>query len=381
MKRGVLIVDDEELILSSLGRELRSWLDARDLVLFPARSADEALAFLEQSARQVLVLVTDLKMPGMAGDELAASVRRRWPEIQTVLISGFAEMQGLSRAVAAGIRGFVPKPWEPEALTAILDQALAERLRLQKEGIQHNELTYQLTRTAEMQRSLFRNDALDPDEFVSAVISRPLEGQFCGGDFYEIVSLGPNRCVALLGDVSGHGVEAAFFTGVIHTLITQDEIYNLIAGSASAGYLLSRLNRLVFEHITDQSRTVALSVLLIDREEGVVQLANAGGLPIVQLREGEGFFHHVPGFPLGLASETEYPVLTLPCLPGDQWVLMTDGLIDRGQAGFLPAPEVLDLVLGGQAVGGLEAVFEGFLNHRDGEPFLDDVTLISVEVV
>lgn len=381
MKRGILIVDDEELILSSIGRELRSWLDDRGLVLFPARSGGEALAFLEEGHRQVLVLVTDLKMPGMAGDELAASVRRRWPEIQTVLISGFAEMQGLSRAVAAGIRGFVPKPWEPESLTTILDQALAERLRLQKEGIQHNELTYQLARTAEMQRTLFRNDALDPQQFRRSVVSRPLEGQFCGGDFYEIVSLGPNRCVALLGDVSGHGVEAAFFTGVIHTLITQDEIYNLVAGSASAGYLLSRLNRLVFEHVTDQSRTVALSVLLLDREEGVVQVANAGGLPLLHVREGRGTFHHVPGFPLGLASETEYPVLTIPCLPGDRWVLMTDGLIDGGQEGFLPGTDVMRLVLEGLSAGGLEEVFQGFQRYRAGEPFLDDITLVSVEVV
>ncbi len=381
MERGILFVDDEELILSSLGRELRPWLQSRGLVFFSVHSGAEALEFLSRNHRQVLVLVTDLRMPVIAGDELVAETKRRWPSVETVLISGYAEMRGLSRAVAAGIHGFIPKPWEPETLTAELDRALEAREAARIAGVRTNELTYQLTRTREMQRTLFRNDTLDPSRFRSSLLYRPLAQQFCGGDFYEIVSLSPDRCAILLGDVSGHGSEAAFFTGVIHTLITQDEIFNLVAGSASPGYLLNRLNRLVFEHLADQSRTVALTVLLFDREEGKVQVANAGGLPLILVREGAGYSHHVQGLPLGLASETDYPVLTLGIRPGDRWVVMTDGLVDRGQAGFLSGPEVIRRVVEGlEADGRLETVLRAFQGTTP-EPFLDDLTLLGLEVV
>lgn len=382
MERGILFVDDEELILSSLGRELRPWLESRGLVFFSVLSGAEALEFLSRRHRQVLVLVTDLRMPMISGDELIAETKRRWPSVETVLISGYAEMKGLSRAVAAGIRGFVPKPWEPGVLTAELDKALQAREAARIAGVRTNELTYQLTRTREMQRILFRNDPLDPSRFRSSLLYRPLAQQFCGGDFYEIASLGPDRCVVLLGDVSGHGSEAAFFTGVIHTLITQDEIFNLVAGSASPGYLLNRLNRLVFENLADQARTVALTVLLFDREVGKVQVANAGGLPLILVRGGSGFPYHVQGLPLGLASETDYPVLTLDTEPGDRWVMMTDGLVDRGQAGFLPGPEVVRRVVEGlETDGRLETVLRAFQGPAPTEPFLDDLTLLELEVV
>lgn len=382
MERGILFVDDEELILSSLKRELRSWLEARHLTFFQAHSGAEAIDFLSLNHRQVLVLVTDLRMPVISGDALVAETRRRWPAIESVLISGYAEMQGLARAVAAGIRSFVPKPWEPETLTAELEKALGERERIRIAGVRTNELTYQLTRTREMQKTLFRNDQLNPARFRSSLLYRPLADQFCGGDFYEIVSLGADRCVVLLGDVSGHGSEAAFFTGVIHTLIVQDEIFNLLSGSASAGYLLRRLNQLVFDHLSiDQSRSVALSVLLFDRETGRVQVSNAGGLPLILVRQGKGTAHHVQGLPLGLAPDTAYPVLSVDCQPGDQWVVMTDGLVDRGQSGFVPGPEVVRTVVDGLADGDLEAVLQGFQAAAGGKPFLDDLTILSLEVV
>lgn len=382
MDRGVLVVDDEELILNSLGRELRPWLESHGLVYFQARSGLEALDFLSQRHRQVMILVTDLRMPGMAGDELVAEVRHRWPTIGAVLISGYAEMQGLSRAVTAGISGFVPKPWEPSALVAELDKALAERERLRQAGIRANELNYQLTRTRELQKTLFRNDDLDPTRFVRSLVYKPLADQLCGGDFYEIVGLDADRCVVLLGDVSGHGAEAAFYTGVIHTLITQDEIFNLLTGSASSGYLLNRLNRLVFDHLSnDQSRTVALTVMFFDREVGRVQISSAGGLPAILVRHGVGTPHLAQGLPLGLVPEADYPVLSVEIRSGDRWVVMTDGAVDRGQAGFLSGTEVVRTVARSLATGGhLETVFAAFQASSAG-PLVDDLTLIELEVV
>jgi len=387
MDRGILLVDDEELILSSLGRELRPWLESRGLVCFQARSGAEALALLTERHEQVLVLVTDLRMPVMSGDKLVSEVRLRWPTIEAILISGYAEMQGLSRAIAAGIRGFVPKPWDSQTLTRELDKALDEQARIKKEAAVRNHLTDHLSRTRDIQRTLFRNDLLDAQKFRLSMIYRPLAEQFCGGDFYEIVRLSEDRCVVLVGDVGGHGSEAAFITGVLHTLIAQDEIFNLLSGSASPGYLLSRLNGLVFDHlVTEDSRTVALTVLLFDRGAGVVQVANAGGLPLIRVRDGEGSALHVQGFPLGLAADTAYRVHSMDLKSGDRWVLMTDGLVDRGRAGFLSSEEVVRRVTDGFAQWegdgtGLHDIVESFQSQFVDRKFIDDLTLLAVEIV
>jgi len=383
MERGILFVDDEEPILTALGRELRPWLQDRGLSFWKATSAEAALQFLRTEHGRVQVLVSDLKMPGMAGDELVARVKQFWPDIEAVLLSGHAEIQGLSRAVGAGIRGFVPKPWDTAGLTHELGKALDSRNRLREEDLQYNHLTSQLARTGDMQRTLFRRDELDPKRFRLELTYRPLEGHFCGGDFYEVVSLGPDRCVVLVGDVSGHGAAAAFVTGVLHTLITQDEIFNLLAGSASPAYLLNRLNDLFFSILAaDQARNVSLSALVFDRSAGTLQLANAGGLPLILVRAGEGRTIHLPGFPLGLDPEAVYTVQTLDLVPGDRWVLMTDGLVDRGPEGLIPGPEVSQTVARAFVDGGGHpAILEALgLRFPDGD-FLDDLTLLSVEVV
>ena len=383
MEQGILFVDDEENILNALGRELRPWFGEKGLTWFQAKSGTEALKFLEASHSQVLVLVSDLKMPGMAGDELVSRVKATWPDIESVLISGHAEMQGLSRAVAAGIRGFVPKPWETATLTNELEKALEERERHRVENAEHHLMTWQLSRTQDMQRNLFRNDPLDPDRFHLDLSYLPLDGHFCGGDFYEVVNLSQDRCVVLLGDVSGSGSEAAFVTGVMHTLITQDEIFNLLAGSASPGYLLKRLNSLVFATLsTDKSRTIALTVLLFDYSEGTLKASNAGGLPLLRIRNGEGTALHLQGFPLGLTDEADYQVLNLRTQPGDRWVLMTDGMVDRGPDGLLGGPEVVELVTEGlKGGGGHEAVLKAVRGRFPEGKFLNDLTLMTLEVI
>jgi YesN/AraC family two-component response regulator len=59
-----------------------------------ASSAEEALKLLE-SGSPVDVLITDHLMPGMSGAALAYEVRERWPLIRTVVISGYADADGI----------------------------------------------------------------------------------------------------------------------------------------------------------------------------------------------------------------------------------------------------------------------------------------------
>ena len=102
----VLLVDDEKHILSALRRVLED-----DYSVRTATSADEAIAQLEESA-EVAVIVADNVMPGRRGVELLAEVRRRWPDIVRLLLTGYSSNEAVLAAINEGhVFSYVKKPW------------------------------------------------------------------------------------------------------------------------------------------------------------------------------------------------------------------------------------------------------------------------------
>ena len=90
-----LLVDDEEFVRISTA----SMLSDLGFDVFEASSGEEALTIL-RGGQLVDLLVTDHLMPGMTGTELACIVRAERPEVQILIISGYAERQGLDPDVA-----------------------------------------------------------------------------------------------------------------------------------------------------------------------------------------------------------------------------------------------------------------------------------------
>jgi signal transduction histidine kinase/CheY-like chemotaxis protein len=88
---AVLLVDDEPLVRASTA----DMLVELGYAVTEAASADQALNLLDQTGG-VDLLITDHLMPGMTGAELARAVRERWPHQRLLIISGFAEAEGLA---------------------------------------------------------------------------------------------------------------------------------------------------------------------------------------------------------------------------------------------------------------------------------------------
>jgi DNA-binding NtrC family response regulator len=108
-ERTVLFVDDEEKVLTSLKRGL---LDEPYETLF-ASSGKEALEILKQN--QVHVIVTDMRMPEMGGLELLKAVKKEYPHIVRMVLSGYTQVSTLLTAINQGeIFRFITKPWKLE---------------------------------------------------------------------------------------------------------------------------------------------------------------------------------------------------------------------------------------------------------------------------
>ena len=116
----LLIVDDEQQILSALRRSLRR----EGYEIIAVDSIREALRTLEE--HPVDIILSDHKMPGMTGLQFLASTAKRWPDTLRFLITGWTASIPEAEIRALGIRAVIPKPWDDTALKEILRKAIKD---------------------------------------------------------------------------------------------------------------------------------------------------------------------------------------------------------------------------------------------------------------
>jgi DNA-binding NtrC family response regulator len=115
---SVLYVDDEPPNLSLF----RRWFDD-DLTVLTAASGSEAIEILEH--RDVGVVVSDQRMPGMTGIELLASVAKQWPSVTRILLTAYSDRDLMLSAIQRGqVHDYVLKPWDAKDLGLRLRRAL-----------------------------------------------------------------------------------------------------------------------------------------------------------------------------------------------------------------------------------------------------------------
>ena len=115
--RDLLYVDDEpdNLVVFEAAFE-------DDFKIWSANSGQEALAILEETP--IPVVISDQRMPAMTGVELFAIMRRRYPHIQRIILTGYTDPEGMIDAINQGqVFHFVKKPWERPFLFSVLVRA------------------------------------------------------------------------------------------------------------------------------------------------------------------------------------------------------------------------------------------------------------------
>ncbi|CDF95008.1 MULTISPECIES: HD domain-containing phosphohydrolase [unclassified Pseudomonas] len=149
-KPTVLLVDDEESILNSLRRLLRS----QPYEILLADSGAKALEILKE--RPVDLVMTDARMPNMDGATLLAQIRKLYPSTLRILLTGYADVDMMTKAInEGGLYRYLSKPWNDDELVQALRQALAhqhsesERQRLEALNREQNQQLKTLNATLE----------------------------------------------------------------------------------------------------------------------------------------------------------------------------------------------------------------------------------------
>lgn len=126
----LLFVDDESLVLQGLRRSLHSLRDRWNMTF-----VESGEAALEALGREPFdAIITDMQMPGMDGAELLEQVKRRYPEVVRIVLSGQANREAVLRSIGP-THQYLSKPCDPQELKVRLAQAFVMRDLLRNSAV------------------------------------------------------------------------------------------------------------------------------------------------------------------------------------------------------------------------------------------------------
>ncbi|SFM63481.1 response regulator [Thermodesulforhabdus norvegica] len=121
-KIKVLLVDDEKEFVDAL----RERLEIRDLPSGVAYNGEQALQIVEDEIPDVMVL--DLKMPGIDGMEVLRRIRKAYPEVQVIILTGHGSEKDEEEARRLGAFEYLQKPVDIDELVRLLRLAYKKKM-------------------------------------------------------------------------------------------------------------------------------------------------------------------------------------------------------------------------------------------------------------
>ena len=122
LKMKVLVVDDEELLREIL-------MEILDELGYEVEGAADGLEALEivRSGRKIDIILTDIKMPKLSGLNLVRIVTTEYPDIISIMMTGYIDSDILVSVLRAGAYDFIPKPYDAKAISMILERSVNKR--------------------------------------------------------------------------------------------------------------------------------------------------------------------------------------------------------------------------------------------------------------
>jgi serine phosphatase RsbU (regulator of sigma subunit) len=393
----ILVVDDKEANVRLLEGMLRV---AGYTAVHSATDPREVCELHRKNGYGLILL--DLQMPGMDGFQVMEGLKQIEADGYLPVLVVTAQPDHKLRALEAGAKDFVSKPFDMAELRARVHNILEVRL-LHLEAKACTEELEEMVRELEASREVIRLKTLEEQKKSEQEFALAQETQesllprvvpqfenfrihafnhptrYVGGDFYDFLQLPSGEWMGALADVSGKGMSAALLSSMVLGAINME-----FRSAVQPPEALNRINRLLCEKsLPFQFVTLFLFSLSPD---GAGQFISAGHNPAYLFRSATGKIEKLVSdlFPLGMFDFACYQSSPLHLCTGDILAVYSDGLTDaeNPQEEMFGAERVLEIIRQDAPSGSgalVASLLKGIEEFTEGMQQTDDITFLVVE--
>ena len=385
MHKGVvLVVDDEPPIRDILSFYLKR-AGYRVLLAENGRIALEEMAKLQPD-----LILSDLRMPEMAGDALCQAVKGN-PKTRDIYFMLVSAMDGLASKIGGlnlGADDMISKPFHAQEVMAKVESAfriIAMQKEIKRQNLElthfQDRVTTELALAARLQMGL-----LPPIPGMACGIRythRYLPADGIGGDIYAILPLPDESVAFMIADVSGHGVTAALISAMVKTFFESQ----VRLGQGPLAWAQAMNRDLARSTLAEQFATAFLARL--DPANDLMQYVSAGHVAPLLIKGGSQGGARKPsvlggkGFMLGIEEGLPFTEQSCPFSKDDRLIFYTDGLVEveREDRLFLGDEGLLEFCgdLPADEDSAADFIIERAVTFNQTSPFVDDVTLVVVD--
>jgi sigma-B regulation protein RsbU (phosphoserine phosphatase) len=414
----VLFVDDDPRILNSLRRFLRK----EEYQSYFVVGGAEALEMMR--AKDISVIVSDLRMPEMDGLTLLAEVRNEFPETVRMILSATRDVEQTIDSINNGeVFRFIPKPMDPEPFKKIIMDGI-EYYRLKTERYS---LTERLSSTnAYLENAISKIHRINGEKeklaeeaqrverrieqyLLQSQVPGDIEGATLAaastssghldGDFFDIIRYGAKAFDLVIADVMGKGLQSALVGAGIKTMIlrglaTHDCRLGVQANCpynpsdiTTIGNVFAKVHAMSIEKLLRLNMYATLCYMRFDLARAELAFLDCGHPKTIHYRSDEKdcIFLEGTNLPLGLDEDAEYKAEVVNYKKDDIFFFYSDGVTEaeNGTGESFGPERVADLVAGGAHLGPdalIERVRSAVIEFTGRTVFDDDFTCLAVRI-
>lgn len=327
---SVLIVDDDStsaLILESIFKK-------EGFNTYKAVNGPEGRKLACKKHPDLILL--DIMMPGEDGFETCRKIKRQ-PEISDIPVIFLSSLDQITNKVAGFSQGavdYVTKPFDAQEVLARarvhikLKRAYAELVESQSARF----------RTLQDAQQAILPKPEDIPEAGFAVYYHPL--QEAGGDYYDVLSVGPDTFAYFVADMCGHDLGASFLTAALKVLVAQ------YTGALYAPAETMKLINGVLYRLLRNGQHLTACLALLNRKQHRISLTIAGHPPVIHMQpNGQAELIESNGDVLGAFETITVDTAEIKVTDGDRLFFYSDGLIEINDSKQLTRSERIDLLV------------------------------------
>lgn len=330
----ILVVDDSRVVRAYL----QSHLEGQGYVVAAAKDGKEAIPLLSDDTDAVLL---DLLMPEMDGMNCLRHIRKHYPDIPVIMITVSNEISYAVDAMKYGAFDYVTKPFNPDELLALVEQALRARSQTEKLHMVEAELdkvhAHEDSIASQIRQTLLLTHL--PGELHGIKIGDlNIASKDIDGDFYDCFEVNEKSIDLIVGDVMGKGVPAALL-GVEAKKHFMDAMFKLTRPSGNTSppspeKIVSMVHKDMIHQLKERETFFTLCYARFDTHRHLLSYVDCGHVRTIHYHRETNACTLLQGvnMPIGFPGQDNFKEILVPFATGDLFFFYSDGITEAKDA-------------------------------------------------